>query len=153
MNISEFTEQHLQYTTPNYSANATRPKICVVVSQAVCNDTIDGCCIGYYRASENNKCEKCMPGYIGLNCTYKCPFPYYGENCKNICNCSNKTCDVATGCTAFTNFTYLTMAIEASSASFESWTVERLKKELITRGASTKGRKTYLVESIYPAIA
>lgn len=38
--------------------------------------------------------------------------------------------------------------MDANRASFESWTVERLKKELISRGASTKGRKTDLVERL-----
>lgn len=98
MNISEFTEQHLQYTTPNYSANATGPKI-----------TSDGCCIGYFMSPENNKCEKCIPGYIGLNCSEKCPFPFYGENCKDMCNCSNETCDVSTGCWGLTSLTTDTM--------------------------------------------
>lgn len=50
-----------------------------------------------------------MLGYIGPNCSYKCPFPFYEENCMNMCNCSNKACDVATGCRAFTNLKTLTM--------------------------------------------
>nr|XP_034331335.1 multiple epidermal growth factor-like domains protein 11 [Crassostrea gigas] len=74
----------------------------VVVSQSMCKDTIDGCCIGYFWNPKNNVCEKCMPGYIGLNCSYKCPFPFYGEKCMQRCNCSNETCDVSTGCRGLT---------------------------------------------------
>lgn len=43
-----------------------------------------------------------MPGYVGLNCTTQCPFPYYGEKCQNICECSNETCDVSNGCRVLT---------------------------------------------------
>lgn len=49
-----------------------------------------------------------MPGYIGLNCSNKCPYPYYGEKCKERCNCSNDTCDVSTGCRDLTTLTALT---------------------------------------------
>lgn len=49
-----------------------------------------------------------MPGYIGLNCSNKCPYPYYGEKCKQWCNCSNDTCDVSTGCRDLTTLTALT---------------------------------------------
>lgn len=80
----------------------------IVVSQAVCNDTLDRCCIGYFRSIENNKCEKCMPGYTGLNCSDKCPFPFYGDRCQNMCDCNNETCDVSTGCRDLTTLTTLT---------------------------------------------
>lgn len=40
----------------------------------------------------------CVPGYIGINCSSKCPFPTYGINCQGICNCSDETCDISTGC-------------------------------------------------------
>lgn len=49
-----------------------------------------------------------MPGYIGLNCSNKCPFPFYGEKCKKQCDCSNDTCDVSTGCRDLTTLTALT---------------------------------------------
>uniref|UniRef100_A0A8W8JQN1 Uncharacterized protein n=1 Tax=Magallana gigas TaxID=29159 RepID=A0A8W8JQN1_MAGGI len=80
----------------------------VVVSQSICNETIDGCCIGYVRNPKNNICEKCMPGYIGLNCSNKCPFPFYGDKCKERCHCSNETCDVSTGCRYLTTLTAVT---------------------------------------------
>lgn len=44
-----------------------------------------------------------MPGYSGLNCTTKCPYPLYGYRCQGFCNCSNYTCDVSTGCRTITS--------------------------------------------------
>lgn len=49
-----------------------------------------------------------MPGYTGLNCSDKCPFPFYGENCMEMCNCINETCDVSTGCKDLTTITAFT---------------------------------------------
>lgn len=44
----------------------------------------------------------CMPGYFGLNCTNKCPYPSYGERCQGYCDCSNTTCNGSTGCGTLT---------------------------------------------------
>lgn len=41
---------------------------------------------------------ECMPGYIGLDCSSLCPYPYYGVDCQRTCNCSRNLCDVYTGC-------------------------------------------------------
>lgn len=43
-----------------------------------------------------------MPGYSGLNCATRCPYPTYGRRCQGHCNCSNYTCDVSTGCRTLT---------------------------------------------------
>uniref|UniRef100_A0A8W8LNF1 Uncharacterized protein n=1 Tax=Magallana gigas TaxID=29159 RepID=A0A8W8LNF1_MAGGI len=61
-----------------------------------------GCCVGFYWNSNNNICELCRPGYFGLNCTDKCPYPTYGDRCQGYCDCSNDTCDVSTGCITLT---------------------------------------------------
>lgn len=39
-----------------------------------------------------------MPGYTGLNCSPKCPFPSYGGNCQGFCNCHSNQCDASRGC-------------------------------------------------------
>lgn len=49
-----------------------------------------------------------MPGYTGLNCSEKCPYPHYGEKCKQMCKCSNETCDVSSGCRNLITLTALT---------------------------------------------
>lgn len=46
--------------------------------------------------------SECMPGYTGLNCTTKCPYPTYGERCQGYCDCSNNACDVSFGCIEIT---------------------------------------------------
>nr|XP_022287203.1 platelet endothelial aggregation receptor 1-like [Crassostrea virginica] len=58
----------------------------------------EGCCDGYFRDPEGNNCTKCGPGYFGPNCTLICPYPTYGDECQEICDCDNKTCDISTGC-------------------------------------------------------
>lgn len=42
--------------------------------------------------------SECMPGYVGLNCKTKCPYPTYGYRCQNNCDCNKDMCDVYTGC-------------------------------------------------------
>lgn len=39
-----------------------------------------------------------MPGYTGLNCATRCPYPLYGNICQEYCHCSIDTCDAFTGC-------------------------------------------------------
>lgn len=48
-----------------------------------------------------------MPGYSGLNCTDKCPYPTYGNRCQENCDCSNDTCDLSTGCISLTTGIFL----------------------------------------------
>ena len=45
---------------------------------------------------------ECMTGYTGFNCTIRCPFPSYGDNCQGNCTCSKEDCDVSTGCRTVT---------------------------------------------------
>ena len=45
-----------------------------------------------------NYIEECGPGYFGPNCTFKCIYPTYGDECQGLCDCENKTCDISTGC-------------------------------------------------------
>lgn len=61
------------------------------------------CCVGYFWSQTINRCEQCMPGYTGLNCTTRCPYPLYGYRCQGYCDCSNDTCDVSTGCRTITS--------------------------------------------------
>ncbi|XP_078316194.1 uncharacterized protein LOC111099618 [Crassostrea virginica] len=56
------------------------------------------CCEGYIWDLNKGICEKCKPGYIGPNCSIKCPHPAYGDTCQEICNCSEDECDSVTGC-------------------------------------------------------
>lgn len=42
----------------------------------------------------------CTPGFSGINCTEKCPFPTYGNRCQMLCKCNKDECDVSTGCSS-----------------------------------------------------
>lgn len=57
-----------------------------------------GCCSGYKLNRTTRHCDKCPHGYTGVDCVYKCLFPYYGEDCYQMCKCSNDTCDFVSGC-------------------------------------------------------
>lgn len=41
----------------------------------------------------------CPAGFCGSNCLTSCLYPYYGEQCKYHCNCTEELCDHVIGCT------------------------------------------------------
>lgn len=43
----------------------------------------------------------CLPGYSGLNCSFPCPYPLYGVECQQSCNCVEDLCDVSKGCISY----------------------------------------------------
>nr|XP_022290204.1 cell death abnormality protein 1-like [Crassostrea virginica] len=58
-----------------------------------------GCCAGYFWNVSTERCEACMPGYFGENCSQQCPYPSYGIRCQGgFCDCDEDLCDVSTGC-------------------------------------------------------
>nr|XP_034333983.1 cell death abnormality protein 1-like [Crassostrea gigas] len=67
-----------------------------------CEGFYKGCCPGSSWNSKTQQCERCMPGYSGINCTSLCPYPQYGVDCQRKCNCSKDRCDVSTGCQQIT---------------------------------------------------
>lgn len=42
---------------------------------------------------------ECSIGYFAKDCELRCPYPSYGEECQEICNCPKVTCDFVSGCT------------------------------------------------------
>ena len=50
----------------------------------------------------------CSPGYFGYLCKAKCVYPYYGEECKGHCDCSENLCDVTNGCQPVTEGVFYT---------------------------------------------
>ncbi|XP_055997242.1 DNA damage-regulated autophagy modulator protein 2-like [Ostrea edulis] len=65
-----------------------------------CNDRLTGkmrCCNDYRNVS--GRCEHCI-GAFGENCSWPCPFAFFGYKCKERCNCSSDThwCDNISGC-------------------------------------------------------
>ena len=37
-------------------------------------------------------------GFYGENCTETCPFPSYGRDCQDICDCTVDDCNFVIGC-------------------------------------------------------
>ena len=42
--------------------------------------------------------SECSPGYLGPNCSEICPYPNYGRECQEMCECEENRCDITTGC-------------------------------------------------------
>ena len=66
--------------------------------------------------------SECKPGFLGPNCTQRCPYPYYGHKYQGHCDCDRHKSHVSTGCTTWT-IGYL----------LYSWTSNRYWETLITR--------------------
>lgn len=47
--------------------------------------------------------------YNGVNCSYTCPYQFYGVECQQSCNCMKDLCDVSTGCTSYNKGQHLKM--------------------------------------------
>ena len=47
--------------------------------------------------------KACKPGYFGDNCSSQCPFPSFGLQCLDKCNCSQSECDPELGCRKYGN--------------------------------------------------
>lgn len=50
-----------------------------------------------------NVVTECISGYTGQNCTLKCPYPTYGDNCQQNCKCRKDECDISSGCNSLTS--------------------------------------------------
>ncbi|XP_062577923.1 uncharacterized protein LOC134239796 [Saccostrea cucullata] len=69
------------------------------LNQEVCDsNTGPVCCDGYYREQITGNCIRCRPGYFDLNCSKKCGYPTYGEQCQKICRCTRTQCNFSHGC-------------------------------------------------------
>ncbi|XP_078325774.1 uncharacterized protein LOC111103952 [Crassostrea virginica] len=45
-----------------------------------------------------NKCTRCMDGFIGVKCNVQCPPPSYGQECQLECKCHPSDCNHVFGC-------------------------------------------------------
>lgn len=41
---------------------------------------------------------ECQIGYYWDNCSKTCPYPHYGNRCRQKCSCPVEICDFMTGC-------------------------------------------------------
>ncbi|XP_062600201.1 multiple epidermal growth factor-like domains protein 10 [Saccostrea cucullata] len=67
----------------------------------ICEKSLKGCCSNYKWNYETQQCEKCLPGYTGVNCNQTCPYPLYGVGCQTKCDCKENLCDASIGCRIF----------------------------------------------------
>ncbi|XP_061176113.1 uncharacterized protein LOC133185070 [Saccostrea echinata] len=42
--------------------------------------------------------RKCRSGYFGINCSWPCRYPNYGEDCQSKCNCEEHMCNISYEC-------------------------------------------------------
>nr|XP_022289432.1 scavenger receptor class F member 2-like [Crassostrea virginica] len=68
------------------------------IIDADCSGRPHGCCEGYEFNNTSGKCEECRVGFYGKYCTVACPFPSYGRDCQDICNCPIDDCNFVMGC-------------------------------------------------------
>ncbi|XP_061192192.1 uncharacterized protein LOC133200403 [Saccostrea echinata] len=52
----------------------------------------------YGLSSRNKHSEKCPIGYHNINCSEKCKYPSFGEDCQGECKCRERLCDFVRGC-------------------------------------------------------
>ncbi|XP_062596751.1 multiple epidermal growth factor-like domains protein 10 [Saccostrea cucullata] len=72
----------------------------VVYTQQQCvGDNGVECCEGYMWNNNIKQCIKCLIGYLGTACDFKCPYPSFGDSCQERCSCNKTLCHFALGCT------------------------------------------------------
>ncbi|XP_078313340.1 uncharacterized protein LOC144619445 [Crassostrea virginica] len=65
----------------------------------ICHSDEDNkCCAGYKRNETTGLCDSCPFGYNGRECAYRCTYPYYGEYCRRLCDCTEEQCNFVNGC-------------------------------------------------------
>lgn len=57
-----------------------------------------------------------MPGYNGINCTSLCPYPQYGVDCQQSCNCNRDFCNASNGCIGQTTGKHIGKYLQSKSA-------------------------------------
>lgn len=70
----------------------------VAASNSNCEGKPHGCCEGYTFNATLDTCVECAIGFYTTSCSLPCPYPTYGRDCHNICNCTTYLCDYVQGC-------------------------------------------------------
>lgn len=89
--------------TRRISANVSQNNITLYITTPIRNEPISNLYLqkqSYFNITFH--IPACMPGYIGINCTSKCPYPTYGHGCQGFCDCNEVMCDVSNGCEPIT---------------------------------------------------
>nr|XP_034335683.1 multiple epidermal growth factor-like domains protein 6 isoform X2 [Crassostrea gigas] len=70
----------------------------VAASNNNCEGKLHGCCEGYAFNATLDTCVECDVGFYNTTCSSPCPYPTYGRDCQNICNCTQNMCNIVQGC-------------------------------------------------------
>eukprot|EP00105_Crassostrea_gigas_P010098 XP_011425259.1 PREDICTED: multiple epidermal growth factor-like domains protein 10 [Crassostrea gigas] len=70
----------------------------VAASNSNCERRPHGCCEGYAFNATLDTCVECAVGFYNTNCSSPCPYPTYGRDCQNMCNCTKNMCNIVQGC-------------------------------------------------------
>ena len=65
--------------------------------------------------------SECPLGYRGSECFHKCTFPLYGQNCDNICRCTDAQCDFQFGCKLSSSSGIITLRCVNFTTSGTTW--------------------------------
>ncbi|XP_062596717.1 uncharacterized protein LOC134258193 isoform X1 [Saccostrea cucullata] len=102
---------YLQTLTVN--STTLKPRIC---------DGENECCFGYTWDEDLQGCKKCRTGYYDLYCNMSCPYPHYGTDCDEECQCEQQTCNFITGCLVNTTNIHAS-SDQSSTDTFEFFTI------------------------------
>ncbi|XP_034335682.2 multiple epidermal growth factor-like domains protein 10 isoform X2 [Magallana gigas] len=70
----------------------------VAASSNNCEGKPHECCAGYTFNATLDTCVECDVGFYNTTCSSPCPYPTYGRDCQNICNCTQNMCNIVQGC-------------------------------------------------------
>uniref|UniRef100_A0A8W8MCS8 Uncharacterized protein n=1 Tax=Magallana gigas TaxID=29159 RepID=A0A8W8MCS8_MAGGI len=73
-------------------------EVSLIKSEICPRENARQCCVGFKWNDTQETCLPCDKGYVGINCSSNCIFPWYGLDCMSNCNCTENNCDHVYGC-------------------------------------------------------
>ncbi|XP_062570776.1 uncharacterized protein LOC134232813 [Saccostrea cucullata] len=102
--------------------------VCKFVLSTNDSRQISLCYAGYFWSKENAMCEKCPVGYHNINCSERCKYPSFGEDCQGGCKCRENLCDFVLGCLQQRTTRYFgTSAVSENTLSTEELAFQTTK--------------------------
>ncbi|XP_048752484.2 uncharacterized protein LOC125664033 isoform X3 [Ostrea edulis] len=76
------------------------------IAESCRDEKTEKCCFNFHE-TENGKCEECLIGTFGVNCSGRCPLGYFGRLCNEMCVCRADECNATYGCSPETDWSTL----------------------------------------------
>lgn len=91
--------------------------------------------------------SECSPGFVGWNCTERCPKNYYGRKCWSKCSCDEtQVCHPVCGCLQRLDLDNSNMTNNGTSIVLENVTSSPFAEECtITKGVLSDSTTTGLI--------